>query len=434
MVMGRPPKNPLRHFKKGEKTELKRISRSHTENFERVARAKALLAVSQGYNYQEAAFLSGRRSDQAVSNLVLRFNQRGLDALNSLHGGGFKTIYGPKEKQQILDLVSQQEAGLPHWSISLIQASLEKTPLGRIGRQTIWRILRDEGYGFQKSRTWIKTGKVMRKRNGKLVEVEDVDKNAKKKIINEAYTLSDKENIQVWCEDEAGPYQAIPHPGYQWNMVGCPLKQPHEYVKGEPVRLLTLFYPKTGYIIGKGVKNCPNTILHPWLEEKIEGILEQSSGEFVCEESKEERNEKWKRWQKGLKMPFTLPTDLPPLKMLLILDNLKGHKTPSFVLWLVEHGVMPLYTPLAGSWLNMAESIQNIIKRRALQGQHPKNAKETIRWLEAAVASWNRCPTPFTWNGKRAERRKRMRDKLKSLKGSGAMANREKTNHYVHAR
>lgn len=182
MVMGRPPKNPLRILKNKEKTELERVSRSYTENFERVARAKALLAVNQGHTYQEAAFLSGRKSDQAVSNLVLRFNQRGLDALNSLHSGGFKVIYGPKEKQQVLDLVSQKrEGGSPHWSLSLIQACLEETPLGHIGRKTIWEILREEGYRFQKSRTWINTGKVMRKRNGKLVEVEDPDKKAKKK-------------------------------------------------------------------------------------------------------------------------------------------------------------------------------------------------------------------------------------------------------------
>jgi transposase len=37
-------------------------------------------------------------------------------------------------------------------------------------------------------------------------------------------------------------------------------------------------------------------------------------------------------------------------------------------LWLCAHGIMPLYTPLGGSWLNMAESIQRILKRRALEG------------------------------------------------------------------
>ena len=45
-------------------------------------------------------------------------------------------------------------------------------------------------------------------------------------------------------------------------------------------------------------------------------------------------------------------------------DNLAGHKTPEMVLWLCRHGIMPLYTPLGGSWLNMAESIRRILKRR----------------------------------------------------------------------
>jgi len=52
-------------------------------------------------------------------------------------------------------------------------------------------------------------------------------------------------------------------------------------------------------------------------------------------------------------MRITLPECLPPLRMLLVLDNLTGHRTPAFVLWLFAHGVMPLYTPLGGSWLNL---------------------------------------------------------------------------------
>ena len=64
--------------------------------------------------------------------------------------------------------------------------------------------------------------------------------------------------------------------------------------------------------------------------------------------------------------------------MLLIWDNLIGHKTPELVVWLFRHGIMPLYTPLSGSWLNMAESIQRILKRRALSGQHPETPEEII--------------------------------------------------------
>src|SRR6266699_1452473 len=86
--------------------------------------------------------------------------------------------------------------------------------------------------------------------------------------------------------------------------------------------------------------------------------------------------------------------------------------------WFFDHGVMPLYTPIGGSWLNMAESVQRIIVPRALAGQHPKNAQQVIDWLEQTVAGWNKNPTPFVWNGKR--RRRRERTRLRRLGGSGA--------------
>jgi hypothetical protein len=42
----------------------------------------------------------------------------------------------------------------------------------------------------------------------------------------------------------------------------------------------------------------------------------------------------WERWRKGLKVKISIPEELPPLKMLLVMDNLVGHKTPEFVVWL----------------------------------------------------------------------------------------------------
>ncbi len=72
---------------------------------------------------------------------------------------------------------------------------------------------------------------------------------------------------------------------------------------------------------------------------------------------------------------------------------------------------MPLYTPLSGSWLNMAEAVQRIIVGRALAGEHPHSQAELIRWLEETVAGWNAAPTPFVWDGKRRERRVRARQR-----------------------
>ena len=89
-------------------------------------------------------------------------------------------------------------------------------------------------------------------------------------------------------------------------------------------------------------------------------------------------------------------------KIVLVLDNLSGHKTPAFVLWLFANGIMPLYTPLSGSWLNMCESVQRIIKRRALECQHPQSTGEIIGLLEATITGWNRKPAAFEGGGERA--------------------------------
>jgi hypothetical protein len=43
----------------------------------------------------------------------------------------------------------------------------------------------------------------------------------------------------------------------------------------------------------------------------------------------------------------------------------------------------------------MAESVQRIIKRRALECQHLETADEIIERLEATVRGWSREPTPF---------------------------------------
>jgi hypothetical protein len=108
----------------------------------------------------------------------------------------------------------------------------------------------------------------------------------------------------------------------------------------------------------------------------------------------------------------------------LVWDNLAGHKTPELVCWLCAHGVMPLYTPLGGSWLNLAESIQRIVVRRALAGQHPESTNDLSEWLAATVRGWNAAPTPFEWAGKRAARRERARARRHALGGSGGCTRR----------
>jgi len=223
----------------------------------------------------------------------------------------------------------------------------------------------------------------------------------------------------VWTQDEAGPYQAIPQAGKSWQPTGKPLSQPHEYLRGGTAKLLTLFHPQTGELRVEGVTRSTNAILHPWLKQELSAILAELPANQAVTDPDLKRS-LWQRWQQGLKVKFTLAQDLPPLRMLLIWDNLAGHKTPALLCWLMAQGIMPLYTPLAGSWLNMAESIQRIISRRALAGQHPQNPQQLIDWLEATAKGWNQAPTPFEWGGKRQARRQRARQRRHALGASGA--------------
>ena len=128
---------------------------------------------------------------------------------------------------------------------------------------------------------------------------------------------------------------------------------------------MTLLHPSDGKVYVKGVPSCTNAVLHPWLKSQLCRALSKLPP-LEQKPSLIENRQAWERWQTGLKVPFSLSADLPPLRMLLVLDNLAGHKTPELVIWLMEHGIMPLYTPIAGSWLNMAESIQNVLKTRPI--------------------------------------------------------------------
>src|SRR3954468_9364814 len=67
-----------------------------------------------------------------------------------------------------------------------------------------------------------------------------------KKLIEQAYTLGAQLGLSVWCEDEAGPFQAVPHSGVSWHPRGQPATQPHEYIRGGTTKILTLFHPATG--------------------------------------------------------------------------------------------------------------------------------------------------------------------------------------------
>jgi DDE superfamily endonuclease len=240
-----------------------------------------------------------------------------------------------------------------------------------------------------------------------------------KALIERAYRTAEALGLELWCQDEAGPYQAIPQPGASWQPLGDPAHRPHEYVRGGTVKLLTLFRPATGTVRAEPVERTTNAVLHPWLKRELQAILE----ECPLPPTEPSAGRRWADWDR-FAAAWGLDERRPPLRVLLVWDNLAGHKSLALERWLIDHGILPLWTPLAGSWLNLAESLQRIVVRRALAGQRPERAEELKAWLAASVRGWNADPTPFVWGGKRAARRRRARERRHRLGGSGGYTRR----------
>lgn len=164
-----------------------------------VKRANALVAVRAGTSSTESAIVAGYTSNDTVSRLVNRFNQRGLLALSVAAGRGRK----PDHKKD--------QTGT--WSLMTLRRALRKSDLPHIGAETIRQVLHESGYSYQRTRTWCRTGYALRKRKGGTVTVYDPETRGAKRIIELAYEQAEAAGIVQLNEDEAGPYQAIPQPG-----------------------------------------------------------------------------------------------------------------------------------------------------------------------------------------------------------------------------
>ena len=178
--------DPLRELTEEERAWLECISRSQSEPASHVIRAKQVLAVADGLSYTEAALASGRRNGDAVSRLVSRFNQEGLNALEPRHGGGAVVVYGVAERERILREFRRapepSKDGTATWTLKTLCEALRKAPDGlpKVSEDTIRKVLLEGGYSWQQSRSWCQTGTAVRKRKRGKVTVTDPDTEPKK--------------------------------------------------------------------------------------------------------------------------------------------------------------------------------------------------------------------------------------------------------------
>ena len=164
--MSRRQREPLRVLTEEEKEWLRRIARSTREPANHVIRAKQLVAVATGQSYSQAARGTGRRSGDAVAQLVSRFNRAGISSLERRGGGGAKRRDGVGERQPIVAAARRRpppaQEGTAPWSLRLLQRALHrKDPrhLGRLSTCTIWAVLHETGLQWGRHGVGARRGK-----------------------------------------------------------------------------------------------------------------------------------------------------------------------------------------------------------------------------------------------------------------------------------
>jgi hypothetical protein len=183
----------------------------------------------------------------------------------------------------------------------------------------------------------------------------------------------------VVCFDEHGPLQPIPQRGRSWQRPGRPRRQRSTYRRNQGTRqLLALLYPRDGHVVSVLRPNrCKETVL-AFLLPALD--LELAS----------------------------LPADG---KLFAVLDNLNIHHAAEVDAWATaperSQRLELCYTPTRGSWLNLAESFFRILDRRVYDGTDYRTVEELEAGFDGGLAGWNARPTPFTWRGKRWQRRRR---------------------------
>jgi transposase len=181
--MGSLPKISLRPLTEGEQKHLQGVVKATSERVDVVRRARVLLAVSAGSGFTDAG-RQASMSRQGVTQLVERFNQRGLVVLLLAAGRGRKPTYTPLDRESIVQEVrrapDREKDQTGSWSLSTLQQALRKNGLPQISRDTIAQVLHEAGYTYQRTRTWCPTGTALRVRNAGVVTVHDPHTEEKK--------------------------------------------------------------------------------------------------------------------------------------------------------------------------------------------------------------------------------------------------------------
>jgi transposase len=282
-------------------------------------------------------------SEDRVRDVIHNFNADGFDSLYPKYAGGRPRAFNLPERREIKKIAKSKpvEHGLPFstWSLSkLADFLVAEGVVDDISHEGLRVLLRDEGVSFQRIKTW-KTSK-------------DPEYAAKKARVEHLYAIADGDVVPepdeptvIWCLDEFGPLNLIPHPGRHWAEHGGRHRDPDRDPR--PKRRAT-------YNRNDGVRHL--FAAYNLIDDKLLG--------HVKPRKKRVQFLEFCRYLRTLHPPVT--------RIAIICDNFSPHLTTKKDTrvgdWAAANNVEIAYTPTNSSWLNRIEAQFTALRYFALDG------------------------------------------------------------------
>ncbi|MFB9574196.1 IS630 family transposase [Streptomyces yanii] len=332
----------VREIDDDEGRRLLRIIRRGTGSVVTWRRAQMVLLSAQGMPVAKIAEVSFTSDDRA-RDVIHNFNADGFDSLYPKYSGGRPKTFTLPERREIKKIAKSRptEHDLPFstWSLSkLADFLVAEGVVDDISHEGLRILLREEGVSFQRLKTW-KTSR-------------DPDYAAKKARVEHLYAIADGEVIPedgepevIFCMDEFGPLNLMPHPGRQWAEQGGKHKNPDR----EPRRRRRATCNRYG-----GVRH-------------LFAALDLSKDKLYGHIKPVKRRTQFLEFCRYLRSLY--PADI---RIAIVADNFSPHLTTKRCqrvgTWADANNVEIAHTPTNSSWLNRIEAQFTALRYFTLDG------------------------------------------------------------------
>jgi transposase len=288
-----------------------------------------------------------------------RFIARGVAGLRDDPRSGAPRKYQPELRERILaTLELPPPEGQATWDGRAVARRLG------VNVHAVWRIMRKEGIGLQRQRSWcVSTDPEFAAKAAEVVGL----------YLNPPY------NALVISVDEKPSIQAKT----------CPTG----YVKTESGKIVRGFkstYKRNGTL-------------------NLFAALEVATGAVHGKMTETKRRDDFRQFMDEVVAELPQDKDIH-----VILDNLCTHKKNEDWLAQYQGRVHFHFTPTSASWLNLVEVWFGLLTRKALRGASFTNKEELSKAIEAFLKVHNAAPKPFRWR-KREVRGTQLRNTIINL-------------------